>query len=102
MNGFQLLADSYRKLKAQCPGEDNSDVDRQIKTLDFLAGCDDAEIYCLFDSGAFNDVLKAYCEKALLNCGIDEEDRRNVMREIRLLLSEKTASDITAETGYQS
>ncbi len=59
MNGYKMLADSYRKFL------DNNTADKEsikthIKALDFLADCDKATIYALFDSSAFNDIVKGY------------------------------------------
>ena len=48
----------------------------------------------MFDSGAFNDVLTAYCKKAMLNCKIDDEIIDKVMGEIKWLLDTEKASPI--------
>ena len=40
----------------------------------------------MFDSGAFSDILKAYCKKAMQNCKIDDDTIDRVMSEIKWLL----------------
>ena len=40
----------------------------------------------MFDSGAFNEVMAAYCKKAMLNCKVDDETIDKVMSEIKWLL----------------
>ncbi len=59
MNGYKMLADSYRKFIDDKTADQNS-VKTHIKALDFLAECDKATIYALFDSSAFNDIVKGY------------------------------------------
>lgn len=51
----------------------------------------------MFDSGAFSDILKAYCKKAMQNCKIDDDTIDRVMREIKWLLdTEKATGDVKA------
>jgi len=59
MNGYKMLADSYRKFLNDATA-DQDDIKIRIKALDFLAECDKATIYALFDSSAFNDIVKGY------------------------------------------
>lgn len=59
MNGYKMLADSYRKFLNDATA-DQDDIKIRIKALDFLAKCDKATIYALFDSSAFNDIVKGY------------------------------------------
>ena len=61
MNGYKMLADEYRKFLDD-PDTDQEDINRKIKALDFLATCDRATIHELFDSSAFNDIVKGYVE----------------------------------------
>ena len=51
----------------------------------------------MFDSGAFSDILKAYCKKAMQNCKIDDTIDR-VMSEIKWLLDTEKASQIIKQT----
>ena len=106
MNGFALMADSYRKyLQSQGYDKetgiefcDNSpevrDAERKVRIFDFLATCDDDDFYTLFDSSAFNEIAKDYFRMALKKAGVDDETRSNVMNEFRFLLSEKTAKQV--------
>lgn len=48
----------------------------------------------MFDSGAFSDILKAYCKKATQNCKIDDDTIDRVMSEIKLLLDTEKTSQI--------
>lgn len=66
MNGYTLMANSYKKAAEQGRISDNA-AQKNIRIYDFLASCDPDDICILFDSGAFNDILKAYVEQAANN-----------------------------------
>lgn len=59
MNGYKMLADSYRSFLDD-PTADQDNIKTRIKALDFLGECDKATMYALFDSSAFNDIVKGY------------------------------------------
>lgn len=64
MNGFKLLSDSYKKLMND--GKISEEEARaEIRILDFLATCDSDDFCRLVDSGALNDIIKAYAEIAI-------------------------------------
>ena len=93
MNGFALMADSYRKAADQ--GEiDRTQADAKIRIFDFLATCSQDDFYFMVDSSAFNDIIRDYLRTALQNAEADEEMISNVMNELRSLFSEKTAKEI--------
>ena len=93
MNGFKLMADSYRQLVEQ--GKiSQEDAERDIVTYDFLATCKQEDFYRLFNSGAFNDIVKAYMHKALEGAGVDNETTNKVMEELRWLFDTKQAREV--------
>lgn len=93
MNGFSMLADSYRKLLEQ--GKiDKETADKETRILDFLATCDIDDFCRMVDSSAFNDIIKAYLRMALTNAKLDEKATDKVMNEIRFLFDEKTAKEV--------
>lgn len=62
MNGYEVMSQCYRK------AVDNDQIDpdegsRKIRIFDFLASCDQSDIFALFDSSAFNDIVKAYVRR---------------------------------------
>lgn len=48
-----------------------------------------------FDSGDYNDICRAYFEKAMENCGVDEKKRDEIISEFRWLLDTVSAKEIT-------
>ena len=100
MNGFEVMADSYRKLAAEgkIPQEE---AEKSCKIFDFLGGCDQDDIYALFDSSAFNEIAKSYMRlavKELVAEGkLDEDQGRAVRNRFSLLFDEKRAKEVCEE-----
>ena len=97
MNGFKIMADSYRKLADE--GKiTKKEAEKDCKAFDFLATCDDDDICNLFDSGAFNDIAKSYMRIAVKELieerVIDEEQGQAIKNRFALLFSEKTAKEV--------
>lgn len=94
MNGFKMLADSYRKAAAEGKLAQEQ-ADKECKVLDFLATCDDDDFYHLFDSSAINEIMMSYVRKAVNNVSeLSDEQRMAVRNEVKMLLSEYTAKEI--------
>lgn len=97
MNGFKLMADSYRKA-AEEGKISKEQADKDCRIFDFLGTCDDDDFYKLFDSSAFNEIAKSYMRlavKELVSEGtIDEEQGKAVRNRFSLLFDEKQAKDV--------
>lgn len=97
MNGYELHANAYRKFLREDDSlseEVKASIEREIKILDIMANLSEQERMMLFDTGAYNDVLKSYCRKAMQNCDIDHEKIQQVIGEIGYLLDTIGASNI--------
>lgn len=93
MNGYEMMADSYRQLVKQ--GKiDNETADREIRVYDFLATCDSDDLCRMVDSSAFNDIIRAYLKMAVQSADIDEDSRNKVVGQLRWLFDEKTAKQV--------
>lgn len=97
MNGFKMMADSYRKAAAE--GKISKEqADKDCRIYDFLATCDEDDFYKLFNSSAFNEIAKSYMRLAVKELVeedvIDEEQGQAVRNRFSLLFSEKTAKDV--------
>lgn len=86
MNGYELLASSYRLLLKR--GEIAEDeAAKKIRVYDFLATCDKEDIYTMVDSSAFNDIIKSFCKKALKNSSVSEQSAQDVINELSNLFN---------------
>lgn len=93
MNGYEMIADSYRQLVKQ--GKiDKETADREIRVYDFLATCDSDDLCRMVDSSAFNDIIRAYLKMAVQSADIDEDSRNKVVGQLRWLFDEKTAKQV--------
>ena len=94
MNGFKMLADSYRKAAAEGKLAQEQ-ADKECKVLDFLATCNEDDFYHLFDSSVFNEIMMSYVRRAVNNVSeLSDEQRMTVRNEVNMLLSECTAKEI--------
>lgn len=93
MNGYEMMADSYRQLVKQ--GKiDKETADGEIRVYDFLATCDSDDLCRMVDSSAFNDIIRAYLKMAVQSANIDEDSRNKVIGQLRWLFDEKTAKEV--------
>lgn len=83
MNGYKIMAEAYRQAKKQDP---KADVDGIIKTLDFLATCTQEEIYELFNSSAFNNIVMGYVKIALNDFeDLDYDIKDRISNHVRIM-----------------
>lgn len=96
MNGYKMIADSYRAFLDD-PTADQDSLKTRIKALDFLAKCDKATIYALFDSSAFNDIVKGYIAMIADNTEeLTDEQRSYIKYHIEGLFDSVLAKDAEA------
>ena len=93
MNGYEMMADSYRQLMKQGRIEKET-ADKEIRIYDFLATCDSDDLCRMVDSSAFNDIIRAYLKMAVQSADIDEDAREKVVGQLRWLFDEKTAKEV--------
>ncbi len=98
MNGYQITADSYKKLLESDQNIDRASVESKIRALDYLATATDDDRLELFNLSAFNDVVKGYVKMACNNVDLDDEVCQGLLNEISYLFD--TVSAREAEAFY--
>ena len=93
MNGYEMMADSFRQLMKQGRIEKET-ADKEIRIYDFLATCDSDDLCRMVDSSAFNDIIRAYLKMAVQSADIDEDAKEKVVGQLRWLFDEKTAKQV--------
>lgn len=103
MNGFKLMADSFKKYLEQKPDDPNRTyLETQIRLNSFLGECSRDDIAELYNTSAFNEITKAYCKKAMQNLGFSEEQISGVISEIRYLHDTLGAGEVLKNKSQQS
>lgn len=93
MNGYTMMADSYKRLMKQ--GEINKEeAEKKIRIYEFLATCDVDDFCRMVNSSAFNDIIMSFLEMAVEKSGIDEIDQEKVKDQLRWIFYEKSAKEV--------
>ena len=80
MANYDIMIQSYEDVLAKNPEKcDVEAMKLSINAMKTLNCKTEDEICALFNTGAFNDILKGYCKKALENCKFDTEQIDAVM-----------------------
>ena len=94
MNGYQIQAEAYRQVLASDQKVGREHLEKQVKIFDFLGSLDEEELCMVFDSGAFNEITKAYCRRAMNGVDISREQTNAVMEEMRWLFDTVGAAQV--------
>lgn len=93
MNGYTLMAESYKKLMNEGKIEKTT-AEKEIRVYEFLANCDTDDICHMVDSSAFNDIIRAFVKMAVNNANIDDNSKDKVLRQLSWIFDEKTAKEV--------
>ena len=93
MNGYTMMADSYKMLMEQ--GKiDKKTAEKSIRIYEFLATCDNDDLCQMVDSSAFNDIIRAFLKMAVVNAELEEEQQDRVLNQLRWIFDEKSAKEV--------
>ena len=96
MNGFSIIANSYKLLVKQ--GElTEEQAKRSIEIYEFLSTCNQDDFCKMVDSSAFNDIIRAFLTKAIKSAELDEISEDKVMNELRYLFDDLSAKDVLSK-----
>ena len=93
MNGYTLMAESYKKLMNE--GKiDREQAEKNIRIYEFLGTCDTEDFCMMVDSAAFNDIIKSFLYMAVSTAGLDEDSRNQVQSQLCWIFDEKSSSEV--------
>ncbi len=93
MNDYMMTAACYKDMLKR--GKiDKGTGEKNIRIYEFLAACDGDDICRLVDSGAFNNIIKAFIETAVKDAKLDEEIGEKVLSQLHYIFDEKTAKEV--------
>lgn len=102
MNGFTLMAESYKKLMNE--GKiDKETANKEIRIYDFLATCDTDDFCRMVDSSVFNDIIRAFLKMAIDNAEIGDEEKEKVIGQLRWIYKIKTydgKTEVISKSGF--
>ena len=93
MNGYTMMADSYRKLMNDGTIDKDS-AEKSIRIYEFLATCDKDDLCQMVESSAFNDIIRAFLKMAVVNAELEEEQQDKVLNQLRWIFDEKSAKEV--------
>ncbi len=97
---YKGLAETAQRNLEKNPEQHTEKRREYIKIFGFLGELTENEFYGLFDSGVFNDIVKAYCEIAAQKTGLNYEQTAALLEELKILFDFKGAKDILKAAGY--
>ena len=103
MNGYKMQSIAYKKYledNPDTPAGIKAGMENKIKLYDFLGECTKSERLELFNSSAFNDVVKGYLLMAADNLNIDEATKSDLLKELNSLFDNISAEQ--AENYYKN
>ena len=93
MDGYRIMAESYKKAVEQ--GKLTEEEARpHIKAFELLGELTQEDLYTMVDTTAFNEIIKAYCRRALREASVDKNIEEDVLTQLKLLFDEMRAKEV--------
>lgn len=97
MNGFSLMADSYKILVDK--GKIEKEVaEKEIRIYEFLATCDTDDLCRMVDSTAFNEIIEAFLKMAVTKADIGKKAQEKIISQLRWIFEEKQTKEVLNES----
>jgi hypothetical protein len=102
VNGYQLHADSYKKLleNTETAQEVQEDIKKKIRAFEIMANTDRQTQFELFNTGGFNDICKGFLLMAADKAQADKETASRILSALTGLFDEMSAEQ--AEQYYKN
>lgn len=100
MNGYRIMGDVCRKVLSgsrELPEDEKEELEAKIKAYDFLADADELVKCALFESSAFNDMIKGYVCAAMEACNVSTEVQGEILGKLQESLDKLRPKDALQE-----
>lgn len=84
MDGYRIMAESYKKAVEQGKLTEK-EARPYIKVFELLGELTQEDLYTMVDTTAFNEIIKAYCRRALREASVDKNIEEDVLTQLKLL-----------------
>lgn len=98
MGNYDTLIESYElfleKKRENLDKEGRKSLEVQINAMKAVNDKTQEEICAIFNTGAFNNIVKGFCHKAMENCTLDDSQIEEIMEELNFLFDTISAMDV--------
>jgi diphthamide synthase (EF-2-diphthine--ammonia ligase) len=88
MNGYKMIAESYRRKIESGEMQETDAIQKKLKALEYVASCDQEDLFHLVNTSAFNSIIIQYLDESLRRANVSKETSDAVMNELMDLLSD--------------
>lgn len=100
MNSFEIMATTARKAAAGLSDEmEKAKLKARADIYDYLATLEFSDFYAIFDSGAFNSIVRGYLAAAYDN--MEKADNPKAQRTMLFYSLEKQLDELTASQAEE-
>lgn len=100
MNGYTIMGDACRKLlygSKELSGDEKEELEAKIKAYDFLKEADEQVICAVFESSAFNDMMKGYVCAVMAEYNLSPEIQADILEKFQSSLEKLRPKDALQE-----
>lgn len=95
MDSYLIMAEGYEQAAQHQKNENaKKELEKRAKLCRILATFDEDDKIRLFSMGLFNDFVKGYCKKAMVDLEVDKQMIDSVMKEISWLIDTQDPKSI--------
>ena len=100
MNGYKIMGDACRKVLSgsrELSKDEKEELEAKIKAYDFLTDADELVKCALFESSAFNDMIKGYVCATMKACNVSHEVQGEILGKLQEGLDKLRPKDALQE-----
>lgn len=100
MNGYKIMGEACRKIlygSGELAEDEKDELEAKIKAYDFLAEADERVICAMFESTAFNDLIKGYVCTVVADYNLSPEVQADILEKFQESLEKLRPKDALDE-----